>query len=107
MRINVNRYDPDINQKASFDSFDVPAKEDWTVMDVLDYIAEHLDSTIAYYRHSACDHGVCGRCALKVNGKPALACTREVGNDSELTLEPKTGDVVRDLVVSNSNKNSK
>ena len=99
MLIKVYRYDPDSGQQPFFQEFDVPAKPDWSVMDVLDYIAVHFDSSLAYFRHSACDHGICGRCTLKVNGKAALACTCQVGDSTELKLEPKNDKVVRDLVV--------
>jgi succinate dehydrogenase/fumarate reductase-like Fe-S protein len=98
MLIKTYRYDPDNSLAPHFQEFDVPARADWSVMDVLDYIAVHFDSSLAYYRHSACDHGICGRCTLKVNGKNTLACTCQVGNETELTLEPKNEEVVRDLV---------
>jgi len=100
MKIKVYRNDPDMGEAPHYDNFDVPAKADWSVMDVLDYIAEHFDSSLGYYRHSACDHGICGRCTLKVNGKATLACTCEVGTADEMTLDPRAGTIVRDLVVS-------
>ena len=79
-------------------TFEAPADGTWTIMDVLDYIALHLDPSLAYYKHSACNQGICARCMLKVNGKTALACTcRPEGDD--LSLEPRAGSVVRDLVV--------
>lgn len=98
MLIKIYRFDPDSGKEPFFQSFEVPAQPDWSVMDVLDYISLHYDSSLAYYRHSACDHGVCGRCALRVNGAPALACTQPVGNAPELILEPKNTRIIRDLV---------
>lgn len=98
MKINVYRRDSAAETEGCFDCFEVPAAPHWTVMQVLDYIAENFDSTLAYYRHSACCHGICGRCALKVNGKVSLACATEVGDAAELTLEPKNGKILRDLV---------
>ena len=77
----------------------VPPADEWTVMDVLDYISEHLDPTLGYYKHSACGHGICGRCLLTVNGKPALACTARVDPAGSLSLAPAPRRrVVRDLV---------
>ncbi len=99
MNVKILRFDPDKDTAPYFDQFSVPTTPVWTVMDVLDYITERLDSTVAYYRHSACDHGICARCALKVNGKPTLACTCQVGDGEELILEPRAGQVIRDLVV--------
>jgi succinate dehydrogenase / fumarate reductase iron-sulfur subunit len=68
-------------------------------MDVLDYISLHFDGSLAYYKHSVCDHGICGRCGLRVNGKASLACTTLV-ETSKLMLEPLSVKyTVKDLVV--------
>ena len=99
MRVNVFRSDPAVATGGEFESFEVPVGPRWTAMDLLDYIAENLDSSLAYYRHSACDHGICGRCALKINGKVQLACSFEVSSVERLTIEPARPEVVRDLVV--------
>ncbi|MBQ9941625.1 MAG: succinate dehydrogenase [Christensenellaceae bacterium] len=99
MKVNVYRCDPDAPEKAGVQTFCVPAAPDWSVMDVLDYISAQLDSSLAYYRHSACDHGICGRCALRVDGKVVLACMHEIGDRQEITLEPKNDKIIRDLVV--------
>lgn len=98
MLVNIYRCDPDSGCEPCFQSYDVPAQPDWTVMDVLDYIFQNLDNTLAYFRHSICDHGICARCAMKINGKTALACVTVVGNLPELKLEPRNNRVVRDLV---------
>lgn len=98
MKINVYRFDSSVGTEGRFECFEVPARPHWTVMQALDYIAESCDSSLAYYRHSACCHGICGRCALKVNGKISLACATEIGVATELTLEPKNNKVLRDLV---------
>lgn len=73
--------------------------DDTTVMDILDYIYEKLDSSLAYYRHSTCNQGICGRCALKLNGRTVLSCMERVDSSLEsIFLEPKNQKVVRDLV---------
>lgn len=100
MRVRILRQDPSVNQEAHFQEYEVPVQADWTVMDVLDHIFQHLDPSLAYFRHSICDHGICARCAMKVNGKAALACVTIVGAFPELTLEPCSSRVVRDLVTS-------
>ena len=96
--VKVYRFDPSADREGRFQEYEVPAKEYWTVMDVLDYISRQLDGTVAYFRHSACDHGICGRCVLKVNGEPHLACTYSLNQEQELILEPKNENIVRDLV---------
>lgn len=101
MKIQIYRRESG-EAEGRLECFEVPTAPHWTVMQVLDYIAENRDSTLAYYRHSACCHGICGRCALKVNGKVGLACATEVGDAAELKLEPKNEKVLRDLVTADS-----
>jgi len=101
MKVSVYRYEEQLIPEGRFDTFEVPipAGDLWTVMDVLDYISLHLDPTLAYYKHSVCNHGICGRCLLRVNGTPKLACTCTVDPDSPLKLEPAANrQCVRDLV---------
>lgn len=99
MKIKLYRFNPITDSESRFDSYDVPAASNWTVMDVLDYISENLDSTIAYFKHGACDHGICGRCALRVNGIARLACSTEVAEEETLEITPMNENVIRDLVV--------
>lgn len=99
MQVKIYRFDPSTDAESHFDSFDVPVKPHWTVMDVLDYISENLDSTIAYFKHGACDHGICGRCSLCVNGKVQLACSSEISEEKSLEIAPINKKILRDLVV--------
>lgn len=99
MQVKVYRYDPLIEAEGRFETFEVPVAVHWTAMDVLDYIVEHLDSTLAYFKHGACDHGICGRCALRVNGKVKLACSADISEENALELSPMTDRVLRDLVI--------
>jgi succinate dehydrogenase/fumarate reductase-like Fe-S protein len=99
--VKVRRYDPAVDQSAYFDTFEVPIapQGQWTVLDVLDYIHFHLDSSLSYYRHSACNRGVCARCAAQINGKAGLVCEYIVPLEGELVLEPAPGkSIVKDLV---------
>jgi succinate dehydrogenase / fumarate reductase, iron-sulfur subunit len=99
INVRIFRYDPAVDAQGSYESFEVPALSRWTVMDSLDYITKNLDSSVAYYRHSACDHGICGRCLMKINGKLQFACSCEVGDAPLMTIEPAGSEIVRDLVV--------
>jgi succinate dehydrogenase/fumarate reductase-like Fe-S protein len=91
----------EIIRSGGRETYEVPsADKPVKVMDILDYIYLHLDHTLAYYRHSSCNQGVCGRCAVKLNGKTVLACGAVIEPGTEkITLSPATGNVVRDLVV--------
>ncbi len=100
MQVRVVRFDPDAKrswiQKYEVDT----SKKSMTVMDVLEYISNHLDHTLAYYQHSICNHGICGRCSVSVNGKTKLACVERVNPYESLELAPVPNrTVVRDLVV--------
>lgn len=102
MKIKLYRFDPDKDQQGYFSEYEVPVREGtaWTVMDVLDYIALNYDSSLSYFRHSACNHGICCRCVMKINGKPDLACTYVVKSGDGLMIEPSRADkLVKDLVI--------
>lgn len=100
MRIKVYRFNPESDNSSYFDEFQLPQKKEdkCTAMDILRYIYENLDQTLSFYNHSACNHGICGRCAVKINGKVRLACTYVIDSD-EIIIEPKNNKVVKDLVV--------
>lgn len=100
MKVTVYRFNPETDQEASYQTYELPiTKTDrYTVMDILEYIYNHYDTSLSFFNHSACNHGICGRCGLKINGKPGLACTVLVESD-EIKLEPINTHVVKDLVV--------
>lgn len=99
MKVRIYRQNPEEGGEPFFQDYEVPVttEDRYTVMDVLEYIYYNLDSSLAFYSHSVCNHGICGRCGVKINGKPGLACTHRV-TEPELTLEPINSRVVRDLV---------
>jgi len=82
-------------------TMDVTSEE--VVLDILNRIKWEHDGSFSYRR--SCRHGICGACAIKVNGKGVLAC-KERMNDlidlfgNELTLEPlSTKRAVKDLII--------
>lgn len=99
MNVKIYRFDPSRDLEGYFDECDIPvtSTDRWTIMDVLDYIALNCDSSLSYFKHSACNHGVCGRCGVRVNGKVKLACTYTITED-KLVLEPKSSGIIKDLV---------
>lgn len=97
IKAKVFRFNPDQDQEPYFQKYDVPWEENMTAMDVLDYIYQHLDGTLAYYDHAACKLGICARCLGRVNGRPGLLCQADVSAD--MTIEPPSGKtIIRDLV---------
>ena len=90
----------EIKRNKDISVYEVPVVQGMKVMDVLDYIYDNLDHTLAYYRHSSCCQAICGRCACRLNGRTILACAEIVDIDAEkMFLEPGEGTLVRDLVV--------
>jgi len=96
--VRVARYDPAVDSSPHYQTYEVPLASRMTVMDVLDYIYENLDTSLAYHSHTSCHRRICARCNVKINDKPALSCHTEVLDD--VTIDPLPGfKVIRDLVV--------
>jgi fumarate reductase iron-sulfur subunit len=86
--------------EGRYQEFDVPRRESQTVLDVVTHIQRHLDATLAY--RFACRVGMCGSCAMTVNGTPRWTCRThvdKVARDGALRIGPLANlPVVRDLV---------
>ncbi len=61
---------------GGFRSYAVPRQESQTVLDVVTWVQRHLDPTLAY--RFACRVGMCGSCAMTVNGSPRWTCRSHV-----------------------------
>jgi len=82
-------------KREFFEEFEY-TKENATLLEVLEFIKEDLDNSLSF--SSGCRSGICGSCAVRVNGKETLACGHKV-QDSD-TVEPlKHLKIIRDLVV--------
>ena len=73
-------------------------------VDLLRMINDDQDPTLTW--NSSCEHGQCGTCSMRINGRPMLACELLVEHGVEMfgttsfTLEPlQVAPVVRDLVI--------
>lgn len=55
-----------------------------TVLDCLNRIKWEIDGSLAFRKN--CRNVICGSCAMRINGRSALACKEKVGN--ELALQP-------------------
>lgn len=97
VKVRCYRFDKSKKIQDKFDQYDVPVKGEISVQDLLIYIYENIDPTLAFFKHAACKQGVCGRCTLKINGKNQLACITPVEGD--LTIEPvHKNKVIKDLL---------
>jgi fumarate reductase iron-sulfur subunit len=78
-----------------------PIRENQTVLDVVVWIQQNAEPTLAF--RYACRVGMCGSCAMMVNGKPRWTCRTHVSRvlrNNRLEIAPlKNLPVIRDLAV--------
>ena len=86
--------------RGAFQRFEVPRHASQTVLDVVTHIQRTVDATLAY--RFACRVGMCGSCAMTVNGVPRWTCRThvdKVARDGRLEIAPlRNLPVVKDLV---------
>ncbi|MEQ9326317.1 MAG: succinate dehydrogenase/fumarate reductase iron-sulfur subunit [Rhodospirillales bacterium] len=68
-------------ESGTWQEFEVPHRESQTVLDVVTWIQRNLDPTLSY--RFACRVGMCGSCAMTVNGKPRWTCRTHVSRVAE------------------------
>ena len=89
-----------VQRTAAVQEFEVPRHPSQTVLDVVTYIQRKLDPTLAY--RFACRVGMCGSCAMTVNGVARWTCRTHVDRvlrNDRLEISPlKNLPVIRDLV---------
>ena len=87
-------------ESGRYEDFEVPRLESQTVLDVVSHIQRRLDPTLSY--RYACRVGMCGSCAMTVNGKARWTCrthVSKVAHDGQLEIGPlRNLPVVKDLV---------
>lgn len=95
----VFRYNPGEKDEAFFQDYELPETDSMTVLEGLYYILENLDSTLAF--RSSCREGVCGSCAMHINGEYRLACETQISDmGNKVTVRPLAHmKIIRDLVV--------
>jgi fumarate reductase iron-sulfur subunit len=85
---------------GGFAPYDVPRTASQTVLDVVTYIQRKLDPTLSY--RFACRVGMCGSCAMTVNGKARWTCRTHVSTvarGNALEIAPLANlPVIKDLV---------
>ncbi len=95
----VYRYDPDSGANPSIDSYEIDMdKCGPMVLDALIKIKNEIDSSLTFRR--SCREGICGSCAMNIDGVNTLACTKdldEIKGDIKIYPLPHMR-VVKDLV---------
>lgn len=96
---HIYRYNPDKNENPQLDTFEVDLDACGPmVLDALIKIKGEFDTSLAFRR--SCREGVCGSCAMNIDGKNTLACLKpiqEIKGDIMIYPLPHMS-VIKDLV---------
>lgn len=86
--------------QGKFKTYQVEARDNQTVLDVITEVQRLHEPGLSY--RFACRVGVCGSCAMTVNGKPRWTCrthVKKVTDEAVLTIEPlRNMPHIKDLV---------
>lgn len=86
--------------EGEFRSYTVPHQTSQTILDVVTFVQRKLDSSLSY--RFACRVGMCGSCAMTVNGSPRWTCRTHVSEVLEAGNRVRIGPlrnlpVIKDL----------
>nr|WP_242027652.1 succinate dehydrogenase/fumarate reductase iron-sulfur subunit [Cyanobacterium aponinum] len=108
----IMRQKPDFSPQ--FQRYTIEVNRGNTILECLDKIKWELDGSLTFRKN--CRNTICGSCAVKINGRSALACKENVGgeieknplsksqNIPEIVISPLNNlPVLKDLVVDMSN----
>ena len=98
-RFLIYRYDPDNGENPRLDSYELNMDDCGPmVLDALIKIKNEVDPTLTFRR--SCREGICGSCAMNIDGTNTLACTKDcedVKGDVKVYPLPHL-EVIKDLV---------
>jgi len=103
LTFKVWRFNKDTDYLPHYDTVTMEVSKDEVILDVMNKYKWEHDGSFSYRR--SCRHGICGSCAVKVNGKATLACKDNVFElakifGEELVIEPQsTKRAYKDMVV--------
>ncbi|HEX7072621.1 MAG TPA: succinate dehydrogenase iron-sulfur subunit [Hyphomicrobiaceae bacterium] len=95
----VYRYDPETGENPRLDTFEVDLDQCGPmVLDALIWIKNNVDPTLAFRR--SCREGICGSCAMNMDGTNWLACTRHISDlgDPGRIYPLASRTIIKDLV---------
>ena len=98
-KFHIYRWSPDDDKNPRIDTYEIDTDNCGPmVLDALIKIKNEIDPTLTFRR--SCREGVCGSCAMNIDGQNTLACTRgmyEIKGDVKVYPLPHL-DVIKDLV---------
>ncbi len=97
--LKVYRWNPDDEQNPRLDTYEIDLDTCGPmVLDALIKIKNEIDPTLTFRR--SCREGICGSCAMNIDGTNTLACTQpitDIKGDVKVYPLPHMG-VIKDLV---------
>jgi succinate dehydrogenase / fumarate reductase, iron-sulfur subunit len=96
----IFRFNPDVDKEPTTQSYQVDVTEGMTVLDVLNEIKFKQDGSLTFRR--SCRHGICGSCAMTIDGLNRLACETQIKSlgTGTIEIEPlRHFKVIKDLAV--------
>ncbi len=106
VKFKVFRFNADEDYLPYHKEYELEVTSEDVVLDILNKIKWEHDGSFSYRR--SCRHGICGACAIKVNGRATLACKERMVDminlfGHEMTLEPLSiKRAVKDLIIDKS-----
>jgi fumarate reductase iron-sulfur subunit len=98
--LEVTRYHPGRDKEPRLQTYEVPLRKDWVVLDALNYVKDKVDGSLSF--RWSCRMGICGSCGMMVNGEPKLTCATFLSDyaPGPVHVEPlRHFPILRDLVV--------
>lgn len=98
IQVEIQRGSEDVSHT---ETFEVPAYDNQTVLDVVSWVQQNTDPTLSY--RFACRVGMCGSCAMMVNGVPRWTCRTHISkvlDGDKVSIAPlRNLPIIKDLVV--------
>jgi len=103
VNFKVFRFNADEDYLPYYENYDMDVTSEEVVLDILNRIKWDHDGSFSYRR--SCRHGICGACAIKVNGRSTLACKESMTTmietfGTELVIEPLSKKrAIKDMII--------
>ncbi|MDQ7043249.1 MAG: succinate dehydrogenase iron-sulfur subunit [Sulfurimonas sp.] len=103
VNFKVFRFNADEDYLPYYEDYSMDVTSEEVVLDILNRIKWDHDGSFSYRR--SCRHGICGTCAIKVNGRATLACKESMTEmikvfGNELTIEPLSKKrAIKDMII--------
>lgn len=99
--VRIQRFNPDTDKKPYLKEYRVELKPGMTILDALHTIKTEQDGSVTFRR--SCRHGICGSCAMNVNGSNMLVCEKpldkHLDGSGRVTIRPLPYlPIIKDLV---------